>query len=668
MAEQGGGGGNVPIIKVNIDTEEWDAFQEKFKLYQESLKAQPEQWRAHQEGISGVAGAFGGAKSEFDKFAKATSSSKLSGESSFISRFVRESDLSEKSWKKITKEIEKSGKGMTDLARLSLGLGLGGVATKLGGAAVGAAGAVLGAAGTAAGDLADKNKSSRSLDLEIGKEQIFENDYKQFGLGAADLHNMADIKADIRKWVPLISAGFSPEQIKSSPVDELTFEFARRADQQYSAWEKAGLPAATIAQSRGYTDILSTDQMRTGGSYGDDAWQTQHKNYGQDWPKAAVDQKTADQATAAKKDIANAWTGAVNNFEAALVPLAPKLADLTTAVGSAVTAFAKSDDLKKGVEVTISAFDAIGKAGGWLADKLNGAMGVDPTKNPDNKIKVAPNSVAAWGLQYAVKAQADLIKNHKAGHDFGVLGKGEAPPPHWDWNHPFGTMSQDPATPAGSTWDWPWNKPTATTAPGAPDAPHSTSNSLDNVLSAIRMNESSGNPNAVNPTTGAAGAYGLMPNTARQYGVSPFDEVASRGAAQKVLENFLSHFHGNMGKAVAAYDGDTHIDSDTKEFKGDWLRGAKPETLDYLNKMQKQGVDLGLMDSDKQYIAKALASVNKSSPRQTDDTQAGRGGQDRMFGFKMPANNPQQAPINLNVTVTAPAGSHVAMSAGGLPQ
>ncbi|MFP1876255.1 lytic transglycosylase domain-containing protein [Lonsdalea quercina] len=113
--------------------------------------------------------------------------------------------------------------------------------------------------------------------------------------------------------------------------------------------------------------------------------------------------------------------------------------------------------------------------------------------------------------------------------------------------------------------------------------------SQDKLLQALMMTESAGNPNAVNPKSGATGAYQFMPETARDMGLriddrvdERRDPVKSREAANKYLNQLINRYGGNVDLALMAYNaGMGRIDKHL-EGKGEPL---KSETLEYPGKV-----------------------------------------------------------------------------------
>ena len=74
------------------------------------------------------------------------------------------------------------------------------------------------------------------------------------------------------------------------------------------------------------------------------------------------------------------------------------------------------------------------------------------------------------------------------------------------------------------------------------------------LLLAVVLSESGGNPRAVSPA-GASGLMQLMPDTARELGVSDvFDPVENLRAGARYLRAKLSEFGGDLGLALAAYN------------------------------------------------------------------------------------------------------------------
>ncbi|WP_244782458.1 transglycosylase SLT domain-containing protein [Acinetobacter sp. F-1] len=74
------------------------------------------------------------------------------------------------------------------------------------------------------------------------------------------------------------------------------------------------------------------------------------------------------------------------------------------------------------------------------------------------------------------------------------------------------------------------------------------------LLSAIHMQESKGNPNAYNKSSGATGGFQFLEGTAKQYGVKDrYNLAQSAEGAGKYMAYLLDLFKGDLDKAVSAY-------------------------------------------------------------------------------------------------------------------
>lgn len=110
------------------------------------------------------------------------------------------------------------------------------------------------------------------------------------------------------------------------------------------------------------------------------------------------------------------------------------------------------------------------------------------------------------------------------------------------------------------------------------------------VVRAVMMTESGGNPKAVSPK-GALGLMQLMPATARDLGVDPLDPEQALAGGRKYLEQMLSMF-GNLPAALAAYN-------------------MGPGAL------KKRGMN-DLPQETKAYVAKVLARLGKAEQKEPD--------------------------------------------------
>jgi hypothetical protein len=91
----------------------------------------------------------------------------------------------------------------------------------------------------------------------------------------------------------------------------------------------------------------------------------------------------------------------------------------------------------------------------------------------------------------------------------------------------------------------------------------------DSLIRALKEVESSGNPRAINPDSGASGAFQFMPATVKmlkKQGIdfNPFDEKESERAARTYLQILRDKNGGDLNKALAQYGG--HITKDPTNY------------------------------------------------------------------------------------------------------
>lgn len=100
-----------------------------------------------------------------------------------------------------------------------------------------------------------------------------------------------------------------------------------------------------------------------------------------------------------------------------------------------------------------------------------------------------------------------------------------------------------------------------------------------NLLGAVANKESSWNPKAFNSSSGAAGLFQFMPDTASRYGLSGADRYnpeKSADAAARYFQDNLRRYGGDIAKTLAQYNGGNIAVSQNGNLN------LKKETVDYL--------------------------------------------------------------------------------------
>ncbi|CAG4924819.1 hypothetical protein R69919_05244 [Paraburkholderia gardini] len=402
------------VLRIPVDSEEFDGFLERYHAYQESVAKSPEQWRDVNAEINLLGGSFEKAASESAKIEKSLSSQKLTGAGGTIAALEKSSARTAKSWESTAKSLEKSSRFMAALSRGSINLAaFGGVL----GATAGTLAAVGGAVAASASDIAGQNQEARSLDLPIGATKDFAAQFERFGLKSADLSKFADAAADVSKWQPLITAGLTPAQIQHDNPEELAYQFSKRASAEYRADKAEGRPAGSIAEARGYTQLLSLDQLRTGASYDNSAWENAQKTYQAKLPAFEISEKDAQKATDAKAALDSNFDIAKNRIESAFTELTPEVIKASNAFTDFTTNFLESPKLKKFLDELPGHLNEADAGATWLNDKIEAAQrgDFDPKfvhGDSDKQQKSIQDNYKKW-----------LDSDHKAGvlaHDTGA--------------------------------------------------------------------------------------------------------------------------------------------------------------------------------------------------------------------------------------------------------
>lgn len=384
-------GGTKAILSIPVDSTAFDELVAKVQAHHEMLKAMPEAWRGHNQGASEAAGhageladGFEGAHKTgiklsdvFDKFRRASSDSKMTGQSSFISTFERESGASAKSWEKISKWTEKSEKNLSGIARLAI---VGGARGGLFGAAAGAVGGlaagVVGGTAAAANSLADQNASMRQLGLKPGEEKAFSVEYEKYGFGEETLRTAAEAKRDPQFAQPLNALGISNSDVNKLDTVQLAQLMAERAGPAFNEHNKNGMGAMWM-KNIGLNNLISPAQAQQAGTYGQSDFAKTREEFTSLVPKLALAQDAYDKGTEALKRFTAALQEDETSLLAVFTPLLDPLSKLAKEFSDAVGAFVRSGELQKDMDDVVDGF-------GKLADFLKQLHVINDNKDNDS--------------------------------------------------------------------------------------------------------------------------------------------------------------------------------------------------------------------------------------------------------------------------------------------
>lgn len=323
------------IVEVEVNSSQFDAFYALFQKYQKQLNEMPAGW----EKVAGVIDDAGG---EMDDFAKLSKSSKdflmisaihADSISKSMARAIGVQDKFNVKVKDGAIQMTRMQKASTEMHKSILGMSS--VLLKLGTLGAGAAGAAVGAVYDATSKVADLNLQARGLGLPIGMPQAFGRNFEKFGLDTSDLGNVANAQGDVSKWRAFLAAGLTPQQIQNEDSEQLTVDFARAASGKFGEWQKAGMPAASLAQAYGFTDVLSLQQLRAGSGQTPDRWFAAQNKTLADAKNNAIDQGAADRASDVKAALGSDWDKVANEFNSQLATAGPELKTLGDAAAAA---------------------------------------------------------------------------------------------------------------------------------------------------------------------------------------------------------------------------------------------------------------------------------------------------------------------------------------------
>lgn len=432
------------IVEVEIKDGQFREFYALFNQYQKKLGEMPDDWKK-------VVDTIGDAGDGMDDFAKSSSHSKESlmvaaiqadaigkavqraiGAQDKLNTKTKDGAIQMGRMAKFSKEMHKDFSKMSSIL-LKVGA--------LGGTAMAIPGAIL--ASTNA--VANQNLQARGLGLRIGQTQAFNANFERFGLGTSDLSNVANAQSDVSKWRAFLAAGLTPQQIQNEDAEQLTYDFARAASGKYRAWQKAGLPAATMAQAYGFTDILSQQQLRTGASYEDSKFVSAQAKTLADAKANEINQGVADQASDVKAALQSDWAKVLNEFNGQLAQAAPALKTLgDNAAAAAITLLkvagpqAKSlvdamangappSVLKEGLHPTLSKPNDLGSGFAGIGYAIRDLFGMN------SKVGTPTDALGSMlDAQYSIEsARGKNLKSPK-----GALGPMQFMPATWkEWGH-----------------------------------------------------------------------------------------------------------------------------------------------------------------------------------------------------------------------------------------
>jgi hypothetical protein len=672
-----------PILKIPVDSQEFDAFLEKFQTWQKTLEEMPDAWRDTNKGIKQAQTAFDDMEGTFSKLVKASIDPKFSSPDSGVFRRLEKSTKeTEKGWRSIAKDIEHAGRNMTGLVRNGMSFAQLGM--------LGAVGGIVGAAGgatvAAANDLAQQNAQNRALGLAPGEENAFDTVYARVGGDSALLAKIASAQSDPTQWTGLLAAGISQQDITSKDPTQLAAEFLQRAGAKFNA---QGTNGGLWAQSTGVSAFATTNQLRQAGSYGSDDYARMGQDFTALVPKLAANQKTLDEATQAQAQFAAAFARTELEFEKAFLKLAPDFTTLATDVADAVTAFAGSGELDRDIQAVRTAFDDLAKTGEWLSTTLNTLFGFADKKGDtkDNTFEIQQGGLAAKLLEFGK-------------HPIDVLtGKDTTAPGYtWDYGTEFNNLIGNTSTPTTTGGSTPTNNPGNLETPGKHGQFQQFDTEQAGVLAMDRQLMLYAQRDHLNSITELVEKYApakdgnddpaYIADVAGRTGFDPNAPLDMNDPNVRAMVEAAMIRHEQGSRKYVNLDANTIKAMLTGNYKAPDAGLSDPQIIPYDggnpdDKLNPNNFQIVQYDQPKAQPDTSMGDA-QGNIRGLDDVKArlaklwsdtfGMGA-----GSQYRTNDPVQtridrqgntpgAPYQINVSVTTPAGSSTVVTSGGLPQ
>lgn len=177
------------------------------------------------------------------------------------------------------------------------------------------------------------------------------------------------------------------------------------------------------------------------------------------------------------------------------------------------------------------------------------------------------------------------------------IGMHPAPPGGIEQAAPFNP--DDPRDPAGPFSGGKREGTFGPIPPGSVRPTMKTSLTPDMLLNGLAQVESSGNPNAVNPQSGAQGMYQFMPGTTaevrkRNPNFDPFNPKMARAEARNMLENLTARNGGSLERAIASFGG--FKTKDHRPYFNNVMQkaGAQPQAQDQQQSQDAPGAPVNI--------------------------------------------------------------------------
>jgi Transglycosylase SLT domain len=532
------------ILDIELNSADFSRYAELFYKYQKALGKMPDMWKAINKEAAGAGKGF-----QSMTAAIMAQNHLAQGVSETQKKQNANLTLSERLWTSMAAASKSVASNIVNATRSLLSWST----------AVGAIGGLLGIGslfgiGSLASNASNQRRSSMGLGMSIGEQKAFQVNFQRLVDPDAYLGFVNQIETDPTKAWSAYALGVKPTG--NTETDAVALLQALRAKAQATPTNQLGLLTGQYGLSGVSTEDLRRLKSMSGGEF-----------------NQLISGNQRDVAALGISDpIAKGWQDFTTQLQRAgseifktlvlgLTPLEKPLEHLSGAATKFLETLLKSDLVK----------DAITNLSHWL-------------ENFSGKISTPEflKSVETFTSDIGVLGQAI----HAVAHPLD-----SATP----WASSLGGKATDLFHPDDKYY----------TSTGLQEARGYLSNVdkanklIPGTMAWLWQQESSSSFNPPNSKAGAIGPFQLMPNTAKAFGSdNPKDFFESGDASGRYLESLEKYYHGNVEKALAAYNwGPDNVDRDIRLHRNDWLRFAPKETQNYISSAQKAGITVNINEN-----------------------------------------------------------------------
>lgn len=498
------------------------------------------------------------AKFQADSAKNAAYNSKLGELSASLKKSQNDVD---KSIKNLNKDLRETIKFSADVAKNFFSIGLSLAKWMTFGSIAGGFGL-----GTLASSASDSRRQAQGLGTSTGDLRAAKVNFGKYINPENALGNIADIKSDLSRSYILSmlggKAGENPAEMLPALMKNAVKLFKRGGENEQTA------------KAMKLTEIFPMEDLRRLSALTEQELNKTIEDFQADRKKLA----NSDEENKAMQDFWVELKRAGDVIETVLVgalaPLAKPLSNLAEAIANGIAAFLKSDEVKNGLEN--------------LTEWLNSPK----SKQAMSDFFTGLSNIGKYMLKIGggIDTTTDVfsLTGKGLGDFIGLLSQGNL----HQYLHP--NEQVDPNAKPDQTDQFAeykkkldykiaydkFNHPELETFFSSVESKNKLPEGL---LEKIRFIESNGDNNAVSGK-GAQGPFQLMPDTAKDYGVSDsFNLKDSAQGTAKLLHHLMEKYHDNLADALAAYNwGEGNLDHYIRGDKG--YSHLPKETTDYLHK------------------------------------------------------------------------------------